>query len=63
VAVEAFLQGRIRFPVIAEVVEETLTRQSWREPATIEEVIAIDQESRLLAGRIVDEPRPATISV
>jgi len=55
VAVEAFLQGRIPFPVITEVVEETLARQPWREPATIEEVIAIDQESRELAGRIVDE--------
>jgi 1-deoxy-D-xylulose-5-phosphate reductoisomerase len=63
VAVEAFLQGRIRFPAIAEVVEETLTRQPWREPATIEEVIALDQESRELAAGIIDEPRPAIISV
>lgn len=63
VAVEAFLQGRIPFPAIAEVVEETLTRQPWREPATIEEVIAIDRESRELAGQIVDEPRPAVVSV
>ncbi|MGA7410833.1 MAG: 1-deoxy-D-xylulose-5-phosphate reductoisomerase [Bryobacteraceae bacterium] len=63
VAVEAFLQGRIPFPAIAEIVEETLTRQPWREPATIEEVIAIDLESRELAGRIVDEPRPAVVTV
>ena len=63
VAVEAFLQGRIPFPAIAEVVEETLTRQPWREPATIEEVIAIDRESRELASRIVDEPRPVAVSV
>jgi 1-deoxy-D-xylulose-5-phosphate reductoisomerase len=61
VAVEAFLQGRIGFPAIAEVVEETLNRQPWREPATIEEVIAVDQESRALAVRIVDESRPVTV--
>ncbi len=63
VAVEAFLQGRIPFPAIAEVVEETLTRQPWREPATIEDVIAIDRESRDLASRIVDEPRPVVVLV
>jgi len=63
VAVEAFLQGRIPFPAIAEVVEETLTRQPWREPATIEEVIAIDEESRELASRIVDEPRPLVVAI
>ena len=63
VAVEAFLEGRIAFPAIAEVVEETLTRQPWRQPATIEEVIAIDQESRQLACRIVDERRRAVVSV
>jgi 1-deoxy-D-xylulose-5-phosphate reductoisomerase len=63
VAVEAFLAGRIPFPAIAEVVEETLNRQPWRQPATIEEVILIDQESRELARQIVDGPRPVTVAL
>ena len=57
VAVAAFLEGRIPFPGIAVTVEETLTRHSGREARTIEEVIAIDQESRELARQIVGESR------
>jgi 1-deoxy-D-xylulose-5-phosphate reductoisomerase len=55
VAVEAFLEGRISFTSIADTVEETLTRQATREPATIEEVIAIDAASRELAREIVSD--------
>ena len=43
VAVGAFLDGKIPFPAIAATVEETLQRQISRQPATIDEVIAIDQ--------------------
>ncbi len=53
VAVEAFLDGRIPFPVIADTVEETLSRQPNREAATIEEVISIDLASRELARQVV----------
>lgn len=55
VAVEAFLAGRIPFPAIAQVVEETLERQPESEPATIEEVIAVDVASRETAARILRE--------
>lgn len=57
VAVEAFLAGRIPFPAIAETVEETLARQPAREPATIEEVIAVDSASRKIAAGVVGESR------
>ena len=57
VAVEAFLDGRIPFPAIAETVEETLMRQGTREAATIEDVISIDGESRELARHIVAESK------
>lgn len=57
IAVEAFLAGAIPFPAIAETVEETLNRQGSREPATIQEVIAIDLESREQARQIVEESR------
>ncbi len=57
IAVQAFLDGRIQFPAIAQIVEETLDRQSSREPATIEDVISIDSASRRLASDIAAESR------
>jgi 1-deoxy-D-xylulose-5-phosphate reductoisomerase len=59
VAVEAFLAGRIPFPAIAQVVEETLNRQGVSETATIEEVISVDLASRETARRILGEGREA----
>jgi len=59
VAVEAFLQGRITFPGIATVVEETLERTPVRQPQSIEETLAIDEESRAAAREIVDAARTA----
>jgi 1-deoxy-D-xylulose-5-phosphate reductoisomerase len=63
IAVQAFLDGQIAFPAIAEVVEETLSRQPNREPRTIEEVIEVDRQSRRLASEIVERStgRPAKI--
>jgi 1-deoxy-D-xylulose-5-phosphate reductoisomerase len=55
VAVEAFLAGKIPFPAIAATVEETLQRQISRQPSTIEDVIAIDAESRAVARRVMAE--------
>lgn len=60
VAVEAFLEGRIPFPAIADTVEETLSQQPLREPNTIEEVLEIDNSSRELARRILSAP-PRTV--
>lgn len=55
IAVEAFLEGKIPFPEIAATVEETLARQPWREPETIKDVIAIDEESRKVARHILSQ--------
>jgi 1-deoxy-D-xylulose-5-phosphate reductoisomerase len=55
IAVEAFLDGRIPFPSIAEVVEETLARQTNRAAATIEEVLCIDAASREVARDVISE--------
>jgi 1-deoxy-D-xylulose-5-phosphate reductoisomerase len=57
IGVEAFLAGHIPFPAIAETVEETLIRQKSSEPATIEDVIAVDGEARELARQIVADFR------
>jgi 1-deoxy-D-xylulose-5-phosphate reductoisomerase len=53
IAVEAFLQGRISFPAIARVVEETLQRMPDREPSTVEEILGIDHEARRVALDVI----------
>lgn len=55
IAVEAFLDGRIPFPAIAHTVEETLARQPNSEPATIGEVVAVDEASREVARQVIAE--------
>jgi 1-deoxy-D-xylulose-5-phosphate reductoisomerase len=54
IAVEAFLQGRISFPAIARVVEETLQRMPGREPASVEEILEIDKDARRMAVDVID---------
>ena len=53
VAVEAFLQERIGFPSIHEIVAETLSRVPARSPRSIAEVLEIDRESRVVASELV----------
>jgi 1-deoxy-D-xylulose-5-phosphate reductoisomerase len=52
VGVSAFLDGRISFPGIAEVVEETLAKVPSRDPRSIPEVLEIDRESRSVAREV-----------
>jgi 1-deoxy-D-xylulose-5-phosphate reductoisomerase len=53
IAVEAFLEGRVSYPGIAEVVEETLARVPVRRPKSIGEVLEIDEQSRSAARAAV----------
>jgi 1-deoxy-D-xylulose-5-phosphate reductoisomerase len=53
IAVEAFLEGRIPFPAIWEVVQETLSQMPVRHAATVGEILEIDRESRSLARELV----------
>jgi len=53
VAVEAFLQGRVGYPSIHEIVSETLSRMPVRNPRTIGDILEIDRESRTLARELV----------
>ena len=55
IAVEEFLAGRIGFPAIAEVVEETLSRVGRLEPNTIGDVLEIDGQSRRIARMVAAE--------
>ena len=52
VAVEAFLQGKIGYLTIHEIVAETLSKMPVRWPRTIGEVLDIDRESRALAREL-----------
>jgi len=53
VGVDAFLEGRISFLAIAEIVEETLSRMPRRQPQSVGEVLEIDRQARALAGQLV----------
>ena len=57
VAVAAFLEGRIRFTQIAELIERTLETQALGRPGSIEECVAIDGAARRLATDLL--PRQA----
>ncbi|MDX1433430.1 MAG: 1-deoxy-D-xylulose-5-phosphate reductoisomerase [Gammaproteobacteria bacterium] len=51
VAVAAFLDERIRFTQIAEIIDETLARHSAPEPSSLEDVLDIDAATRRLAAQ------------
>ena len=55
IAVEAFLEERIPFPAIVEVVNETLEAVPVRTPSCVGEILEIDQESRRAARQLVGE--------
>ena len=54
VAVEAFLVGKIRFPEIALVVAETVSRAEHKEADRIGTVLAVDMAARMLAESVVE---------
>lgn len=53
VAVEAFLQGTIRFADIYRTIKETLDETRARHPESIKDVLAVDSEARGMAREIV----------
>lgn len=55
VAVAAFLAGRIGFLEIAAIVGDTLNRYDPPAPETLDDVLAIDDEARTIAGERVED--------
>lgn len=53
IAVEAFLQGRLGFTAIADVVKGALETVPWRELRTVEDVIDADREARGVASALI----------
>ncbi len=54
VAVAAFLDGRIRWTAIPDVLEEVLARHDGGDPDTVEAVIDTDARGRAAARRVLD---------
>ena len=59
IAVDAFIQDRIKFLEISKIVEKTLEFIENKEPNSIEEVLEYDEEARSVANRLVNTPRQA----
>jgi 1-deoxy-D-xylulose-5-phosphate reductoisomerase len=53
IAVQAFLDGRIGFAVIAKVVADTLEKVSFRDLDSVADVKAVDAEARAVASQLV----------
>jgi 1-deoxy-D-xylulose-5-phosphate reductoisomerase len=54
VAVDAFLAGRLRWPQIADVVDESLQRYERSADDTEEAIIAADARARAVAGTVMN---------
>jgi 1-deoxy-D-xylulose-5-phosphate reductoisomerase len=52
VAVEAFLEGRIGYLSIYEIVQETLSQISSRTPGSVGDILEIDRQSRAKAREL-----------
>ena len=53
VAVEAFLQHRLGFLGITDVVGRTLDKVEWRELGSVDDVLEVDREARAIAATLV----------
>ncbi|MCX7973103.1 MAG: 1-deoxy-D-xylulose-5-phosphate reductoisomerase [Candidatus Aminicenantes bacterium] len=55
VAVDSFMKGKIAYPEIVTVIKEVIENHIWRPVATLEEIMAVDEESRERAKKIVNQ--------
>jgi 1-deoxy-D-xylulose-5-phosphate reductoisomerase len=53
IAVEAFIEGRIAYPSIYEIVSETLSKMPGRNLLAVGDVLEMDRESRVLARQSI----------
>ena len=54
IAVSSFLENKISFLEIAEIVEDVLSVAQFKEPKTIEDIVHIDLEGRKIAENMVN---------
>jgi 1-deoxy-D-xylulose-5-phosphate reductoisomerase len=62
VAVEAFLQGKIGYLSIYEIVQETLSRMPSRTPRSVGDILEIDKESRTVARELATAGAAGTVT-
>jgi 1-deoxy-D-xylulose-5-phosphate reductoisomerase len=62
VAVEAFLQGKIGYLSIYEIVQETLSRMPSRTPRSVGDILEIDRESRIVARELATTRAAGTVT-
>jgi len=53
VAVAAFLEGKLKFPEIAKVVAESITRMDFMEDTDIETILEADRQARIMSAEVV----------
>jgi len=53
IAVQAFLEKRLPFDAIPQVIEQTLTRHTWQDAGSLETVLQADATAREIAGEII----------
>jgi 1-deoxy-D-xylulose-5-phosphate reductoisomerase len=63
IAVEAFLERKVSYPSIHEIVSETLSKMPSRTPSSVGEILEIDRESRALARQLVTARTPGAVAV
>src|ERR1022692_228367 len=63
VAVEAFLEGRIGYLSINEIVQETLSRMPSRTPRSVGDILEIDRQSRAVAREVATARAAGTVTV
>ncbi len=62
VAVAAFLSGRLPFLGIPRTIESVLSLTSAASPASIPEVLQMDQSARALAEQVIEQHHPHLIT-
>ena len=55
VAVAAFLEGKLCFPQISDVVAETMNRIDYMEDTDFETVLAADRSARIESAAVVQD--------
>jgi 1-deoxy-D-xylulose-5-phosphate reductoisomerase len=63
IAVDAFLEGRVGYLSINEIVQETLSRMPSRTPRSVGDILEIDRESRAVAREVATARAAGTVTV
>jgi 1-deoxy-D-xylulose-5-phosphate reductoisomerase len=63
IAVEAFLEGRVGYLSINEIVQETLSRMPSRTPRSVGDILEIDRKSRAVAREVATARAAGTVTV